>query len=79
MMRPPKVAFLAPREESRTRNDTVSRVSGDSADFTRSDEGYFWPKRPSCVSTGFERATVLRRAAGSTLANLLKCVISLPS
>ena len=28
MMRPPKVAFIAPREESRTRNDTVSRVSG---------------------------------------------------
>ncbi len=27
-MRPPKVAFLVPREESRTRNDAVSRVSG---------------------------------------------------
>ena len=28
MMRPPKVAFIAPREESRTRNDAVSRVFG---------------------------------------------------
>ncbi len=27
-MRPPKVAFIAPREESRTLNDAVSRVSG---------------------------------------------------
>ncbi len=27
-MRPPKVAFVFPREESRTRNDAVSRVSG---------------------------------------------------
>ena len=27
-MRPPKVAFIAPPEESRTRNDTVFRVSG---------------------------------------------------
>ena len=26
-MRPPKVAFIAPREESRTRNDAVSLVS----------------------------------------------------
>ena len=44
MMRPPKVAFIAPREESGTRNDAVSRRSGsagDSTDFTRSDEGYF--------------------------------------
>ena len=27
-MCPPKVAFIAPREESRTQNDTVSRVPG---------------------------------------------------
>ena len=27
-MRPPKGAFIAPREESRTLNDAVSRVSG---------------------------------------------------
>ena len=26
-MCPPKVAFIAPREESRTRNEAVSRVS----------------------------------------------------
>ena len=28
LMRPPKVACIAPREESRTRHDAVSRVSG---------------------------------------------------
>ena len=27
-MRPPKVAYIAPREASRTRNDAVSRGSG---------------------------------------------------
>ena len=42
-MRPPKVAFIAPREVSRMANDVFSRigVAGDSAFFTRSDEGYF--------------------------------------
>ncbi len=42
-MRPPKVAFIAPREVSRMESDVFSGtgVAGDSAFFTRSDEGYF--------------------------------------
>ncbi len=41
-MRLPKVAFIAPREVSRMANDMFSGigVAGDSAFFTRSDEGY---------------------------------------
>ena len=40
-MRPPKVAFIAPREVSRMANDAFFGiwVAGDSAFFTRSDEG----------------------------------------
>ena len=41
-MRPPKVAFIAPREVSRKVNDAIFpsfSVAGDSASFTRSDEG----------------------------------------
>ena len=42
-MRPPKVAFIAPREVSRMANDVFFGiwVAGYSAFFTRSDEGYY--------------------------------------
>src|SRR5712691_11890955 len=60
-MRPPKVAFIAPREVSRTVAVFFPsiRIPGHSASFTRSDEGYFWRARQNSFSVGRRFHTLL--------------------
>ncbi len=74
VMRPPKLAFIAPREVSRMANEVFFGVgvAGDSAVFTRSDEGYFFSDGQECPSYITRSISGRARALCQPLASFMR-------